>query len=472
MKTDARERLTWLASGVLVAAWLLAFLANYGIRNNIWFVAPVEGIPLVQQYAVLAYGAVLILIAAVLAWVLYSSGLADARRQAELERRFRKELEDVHRGTLQALTMALDVRDGETLGHSRRVMGYSLVIGEQMGLNSVETETLAWGALLHDLGKIGIRDSILLKPGPLTPEEWVEMQRHVILGYEMVQQIPFLARTAAVLRHHHEKYDGSGYPDHLAGEQIPLLARVFAVADAFDAMTSARPYRAVPKSMAEARAVIQKEAGKHFCPAVAEAFSAVPVEKLEQIVSESFLPLVEMDALFRRDGQPQAPSADYYRDPLTGTSNRTAWEAKQSHMMLAKGLDLGVVAFLDVDGLKKVNDTFGHLMGDRMLADLGARLSQLGTEIYRVGGDEFVLWSSGERWRTSVEMQLQPTLDQFADHWTALGPKVAVSWGATAATTETKSMTELLEASDTTMYDYKLRRRRKASGQSGNEVAD
>jgi diguanylate cyclase (GGDEF)-like protein/putative nucleotidyltransferase with HDIG domain len=457
MKDNAKDRLIWLACGILLVAWVVAYSANYGIRN-LWATLPNGGGSLVQQYSVLAYFAVVVLTALVLAWVFYSASMAEARKQAEGERRFRRDLEEVHRGTLQALTMALDMRDGETCGHSRRVMGYSLAIGRQMGLNEEETQTLAWGALLHDLGKIGIRDSTLLKPGPLTIEERAEMQQHVVLGYEMVQQIPFLTRTAAVLRHHHEKYDGTGYPSQLSGEAIPLLARIFAVADAFDAITSARPYRTVPRSMDEAREVIVREAGSHFCPDVARAFSAVSAAELEGIRDDSYRPIGELQGLYQAAKETH-PEPDYYRDPLTGTQNRTAWEAKKAHMTLAQGTELGAVIFLDVDSLKPVNDTRGHLIGDRLLADLGARLQQVSPEAYRVGGDEFVLWCPEGRWGAGMEAQLRAMLDAFVAHWTHVFNGVDVSWGVCVASAETRSLTELLGEADRAMYAYKLAHR-------------
>jgi putative two-component system response regulator len=178
-----------------------------------------------------------------------------ARRREEhetLERRVAKatceldltlrQLEATYRSTLEALGSAIDTRDVGTHSHSRRVRGYTLLIARAHGLPQPEMRDLEHGVLLHDIGKIGIPDSILLKPGPLTPDEWKVMQRHPEIGRQIIEKIPFLKGAVPVVYHHHERWDGTGYPLGLRGEEIPLAARVFAVADAFDAMTFERPY--------------------------------------------------------------------------------------------------------------------------------------------------------------------------------------------------------------------------------------
>ena len=148
-----------------------------------------------------------------------------------------------YENTLLALGAALDLRDGRT-DHSRRVCEYALEIARRMGCSEIQLKSLSQGALLRDIGKLAIPDSILSKPGKLTPEEWNTMRGHVQIGYELVSRIPFLRDAVVLVLSHHERYDGTGYPRGLQGEQIPLSARIFAVADAFDAMTSPRSYQA------------------------------------------------------------------------------------------------------------------------------------------------------------------------------------------------------------------------------------
>ena len=180
-----------------------------------------------------------------------------------------------YRATLRALAEALEARDVETAGHSDRVVAYSLRLGRAYGLSHLELIALEQGALLHDIGKIGVRDSILLKRGPLNEAEWVEMREHINCGLRIIDGIDFLSGAAPVVGQHHEKCDGSGYPLGLRGEAIHINARIFAVADAFDAITSDRPYR-VAGSYANARDEIALHSGSHFDPAVVEVFMSIP----------------------------------------------------------------------------------------------------------------------------------------------------------------------------------------------------
>lgn len=193
-----------------------------------------------------------------------------------------EEVQITYNATLDALSIALDYRDNETEGHSQRVVRYSLQIGKMLGLNKHETEILARGTLLHDIGKIGVPDSVLWKPGKLTEEEWVEMRRHVEYGYRMLQHIPFLKDAALMVFHHHERYDGTGYPQGLKGDHIVIGARIFAIADTYDAMTTDRPYRKALTD-GEAREEIQRCSGSQFDPYVGEAFFRIPREEWSKI---------------------------------------------------------------------------------------------------------------------------------------------------------------------------------------------
>ncbi|MDZ4242162.1 MAG: HD domain-containing phosphohydrolase, partial [Candidatus Omnitrophota bacterium] len=170
--------------------------------------------------------------------------------------------------------MALDLRDKETEGHSRRVTETTEQIARAMDLSEADLVHVRRGALLHDLGKLGIPDGILLKPGPLTEEEWVIMRRHPQLAFDLLSPIAYLKPALDIPYCHHEKLDGSGYPRGLSGEQIPLAARIFAVVDVWDALHSDRPYRpAMPPE--KARAIIEADTGRHFDPRVVEAFFRV-----------------------------------------------------------------------------------------------------------------------------------------------------------------------------------------------------
>jgi len=208
---------------------------------------------------------------------------------AEQTQQLREALREVERSyehTLEALGVAIDLRDSSTAGHSRRVFLYSIEIAKAMGGLEHELKNIAMGAWLHDIGKLAIPDAILLKPGPLTDEERRVMQRHVQIGYDLVKGIRFLSNAAEIILGHHERCDGSGYPRGLKAEEIPAGARIFAVADTFDAMTSDRPYRrALP--FAASREVIERGAGKQYDAHVALVFLSTPDETWQEISRET-----------------------------------------------------------------------------------------------------------------------------------------------------------------------------------------
>ncbi len=212
-----------------------------------------------------------------------------ARMKAEHASSLRKatELEEVYDATVENLMTALDLRDVETFGHSRTVAKYTHVLAEILGVRDGGTlDDIRKGALLHDVGKIAIPDSILKKPGPLSPEEWEKIKLHPALGYGLVKEIKMVEEAGNIILCHHEKYDGSGYPEGLAGEKIPIEARVFALADALDAITSHRPYRR-EMDFPSAREEIRKSTGTHFDPRVVEAFESFPLRRWERIRYET-----------------------------------------------------------------------------------------------------------------------------------------------------------------------------------------
>ena len=182
------------------------------------------------------------------------------------------EMREMFTQTIQSLANAVDKRDPFTAGHSRRVMQIASDIGREMHCSSKEMEALEWGGLLHDIGKIGVRDEILLKQDKLTRDERTKMNAHPVLGAEIIAPVVRLAPELPIIRHHHEWYNGSGYPDRLIGEEIPKLARILHVADAFEAMTAARPYRMKPLSAETALGELRKFAGIQFDPEVVDAF--------------------------------------------------------------------------------------------------------------------------------------------------------------------------------------------------------
>jgi ribonuclease P protein subunit RPR2 len=210
---------------------------------------------------------------------------ADLRETFKAERARVDELRASYFATVRALTNAVEARDAYTGKHAERVAAYGLELCRPIDEELAADPQTEFGFLLHDIGKVAIPDGILHKPEPLGEAEEQLMRRHPEIGFEILSAVPFLEQAALIVRSHHERFDGSGYPDGLAGERIPVAARIFAVADTLDAITTERPYRqAAPLS--EARATIAGGAGTQFDPRVVETLEAIPDEALESIKAE------------------------------------------------------------------------------------------------------------------------------------------------------------------------------------------
>ena len=207
---------------------------------------------------------------------------ADLRETFKQERARTLEVRRSYMLTVRALASAVEHRDAYTGRHAERVAAYGLRLAQFCGMPLGDDPGVEFGFLLHDAGKVAVPDAILFKPGPLTSAERTVMQQHPVAGWEIVRDIEFLGAARDVIRHHHERWDGSGYPDGLAGEAIPLAARVFAVADTLDALTTNRPYRRA-STIAQARAIIVQGQGTHFDPAVVEGFAAMGDDVIERI---------------------------------------------------------------------------------------------------------------------------------------------------------------------------------------------
>jgi len=205
---------------------------------------------------------------------------ADLREIFKQERTRAQELRRSYKATVLALANAVEARDAYTGKHAERVAAYGLRVANAAGVDC-DTQT-EFGFLLHDVGKVAVPDAILFKPGPLTSAERLIMQQHPVTGWEIVRDIEFLGAARDVIRHHHERWDGTGYPDGLSGDGIPLSARIFAVADTLDALTTNRPYRQA-STIAQARVIITQGSGTHFDPDVIDVFSELPDATLERI---------------------------------------------------------------------------------------------------------------------------------------------------------------------------------------------
>lgn len=217
----------------------------------------------------------------------YRRSLDKFRSQQKRTRNRASHVEEIYEATLENLMAALDLRDVETFGHSLTVAKYSLVLAEILGIEDKNTlDNIKKGALLHDVGKIAIPDSILKKPSPLSAQEWEKIKLHPSLGYGLIKEVNTVKEIGNIILYHHERYDGTGYPKRLNKDEIPLEARVFALADALDAITSHRPYRK-ERGFKAAQKEIQDNSGTQFDPLIVEAFSSLSIDKWEKIRFET-----------------------------------------------------------------------------------------------------------------------------------------------------------------------------------------
>ena len=292
----------WLVNHLLVGSVILAEqgLERFSLRSYLTSVFPLS--PYYLGYGLTGVGvlaasyrigglAALITLAAPVAIVQTATNRWMREQHARV-----KEAQSGFNATLISLSKAIDLRDKDTEGHCRRVVDYSLLMGRHLRFSDEELVRLSHGALLHDIGKIGVSDTILLKPGPLTDEEWAVMRTHPELGFMMVVDVRQLERAREIILNHHERFDGKGYPRGLSGEAIPLGARVFTIADSFDAMVSDRPYRR-GMSLEEARAEVRRCSGTQFDPVCVAAFDKIPDEQLADIIKEREHPTEELLSL-------------------------------------------------------------------------------------------------------------------------------------------------------------------------------
>ena len=321
------------------------------------------------------------------------------RQKEEVEKR-RRQTEKMALQMIRTLSTTLEAKDEYINGHSYRVAQYAALIAREMGWSQKEVLNLKNAAYLHDVGKIGIPDTILNKPSRLTEEEYDLIKAHTVIGADILKDITMIEHVVDVARYHHERYDGSGYPDGLVGEEIPIHARIVAVADSYDAMNSRRIYRsALPVGIIYEE--IQKNRGIQFDPNIADVFLSLMKEgklNLEEAGEEQG-GSDEMEDLERETGKflsdvmatmrSQEDNENY--DYLTGLFMRSKGEVMIAQLMQEHP---GCLVFLDMDNLKKINDIYGHRAGDRALKLLGNLIadSTCGHVGCRFGGDEFVLF--------------------------------------------------------------------------------
>jgi len=376
--------------------------------------------------------------------------------------------------TIEGWSRALDLRDKETEGHTQRVTKLSVRLAQALGVSGDHLTNVRRGALLHDIGKMGIPDAILLKPGPLDAEEWATMRRHPEYAYQWLSPVSFLRPALEIPYSHHEKWDGTGYPRGLSGEQIPLAARLFAAVDIWDALRSDRPYRG---AWPVGRVIdhIRSLSGTHLDPAVVEVFLRTIAEddaaserplgltfagdEIEEQLRMATLAVEELRLEredLRRLNQELAELS--YTDDLTGLKNR-----RHFHDALAAalgdpqhpGLPLSLI-LIDVDHFKSYNDAYGHPAGDQVLREVATVLreqTRADDTTARYGGEEFVILMPGTDAATA-RLVAQRLLNVIAEISWPFRP-VTLSFGIVTAMPDSADAGQIISDADQALYQSK-----------------
>lgn len=337
----------------------------------------------------------------------------EVEKQTKKAEMRRKKVEQLSLQMVQTLASTIDAKDKYTKGHSIRVSEYSAMLAKAAGLKKEEVDNIKYAALLHDIGKIGVADSVLNKPGKLTDSEYEVIKSHTVIGSEILSNISTIETAREVARHHHERYDGNGYPDKIKGDGIPYEARIVCIADAYDAMNSRRIYRN-NLTKEKIRQELVEGRGKQFDPEYLDVFLELfDADKLvinEEVIgdhriSESGLILKKVMETMSQQ------SAEVERDSLTGLMLRKKGE---QCIIEAMQQGKGYLAFIDIDNLKKINDTVGHIAGDAAIKAVGDILSidSENTIACRIGGDEFLYYMKNFTFEMT-ENRIKSIMDSF-----------------------------------------------------------
>ena len=352
---------------------------------SVYFVATISGI-------FIGIGMIILLFTNIIRTIQKIHIIEENRHQTELEIE-KKENKKITLQMMESLSTTIEAKDEYTRGHSRRVAQYAALIAKNMGWTNEEIQNLKNCAYLHDIGKIGIPDQILNKPGQLTEDEFSLIKQHTIIGQDILKDITIIPHLGEVTRSHHEHYDGTGYPDRLKGNEIPIQARIIALCDSYDAMNSKRIYRDA-LSFEQIKNEIKKNAGIQFDPEITNIFlnlmdngTLLNLEHESIPVHENSIDKFISDVVSTIKDQEETKNYDY----LTGLPVRSVG---QKYIASAMQKAEGCLVFLDMDNLKKINDVYGHKAGDRALKSLGKLLLDIPSDkiTCRMGGDEFLLF--------------------------------------------------------------------------------
>ena len=374
---------------------------------SVYFVAMISGI-------FIGIGMIVLLLTNIARTIHRIQLIEQTRHQKELDIE-KKENKKITLQMMQSLSTTIEAKDEYTRGHSRRVAQYASLVAKSLGWTDQEIENIKSCAYLHDIGKIGIPDQILNKPGKLTNEEFNLIKQHTTIGQDILKDITIIPHIDEVTRSHHEHYDGTGYPDGLKGNEIPIQARVIALADSYDAMNSRRIYR---NALSHGRIYheIQMNAGTQFDPDITKVFLKLMDNGSLYNLEHEILPSQEdtinkfiSDVMTTMQDQQETKNIDY----LTGLPVRNVGQKRIASAMQKTN---GCLIFLDMDNLKKINDIYGHKAGDRALKSLGKLLLDIPIPkiACRMGGDEFLLFLP-ETNTEQAENTVSNVIEQFKE---------------------------------------------------------
>ena len=379
---------------------------------SVYFVVSISGM-------FMGIGMIILLFTSILRTIRDVHNMEVQRQQRALEKR-RQQTERLSLQMMQTLALTVEAKDEYTRGHSHRVAEYAALIAKELHWSPEEILKLKYAAHLHDIGKVGIPDTILNKPTRLTPEEYAVTKEHTVIGGEILKNITLLKQSADVARHHHERYDGKGYPDGLKGTDISLYARIIAIADGYDVMNTNHSCR---NSLPEASIIreFRENSGTQFDPELTEIFLMLLEEHRLDINSDYLHPendlgftAIENDincfiSNVMTTMKTHEDSETY--DFLTGLPMRSRGEKLVSQFMQKYD---GCLVFIDMDNLKQINDTHGHKAGDRSLKLLGKLLSDMTPDavVCRLGGDEFLFFMPNAT-EATITAQVHTLFDKF-----------------------------------------------------------
>lgn len=378
----------------------------------------------------------------------------------DLQRRLEEKTREVELVTIQAITTVantIDAKDDYTKGHSIRVAYYSEALARKIGWSEEEVQNIHYIALLHDIGKIGVPDSVLNKPFKLTNVEFELIKNHTVMGAEILKDIKMFPNVSVGAKYHHERYDGQGYPSGLKGDEIPIVARIIGIVDSYDAMTSNRVYR---KRLQDemVRQELMRGKGSQFDPYLVDQFMELLEEgNLQQNIPEEdmVMPIFNSDKIYGGVTKEET-GLNFQLDYLTGLLGREQGE-KEITESLRNGN--GCIMMIDLDNFREMNDKFGHLAGDYVLKEVADLLKEVSEKniVCRMGGDEFLYYVDGITRQEEAEEKVRLILKSFEERKSEISmlENISLSIGISLYGIDGGSFEELVRKADKALYHVK-----------------